>query len=320
MIFSTPSAPGGPEVLTLAQGPDPAVADRDLLIRVAAAGVNRADALQRQGHYPPPPGAPAHPGLEVSGTVVARGTAVSRWQVGDEVVALLAGGGYADLVAVHESLVLPVPEGVSLVDAGGLMEAACTVWSNFQAADARAGQTLLVHGGSGGVGSLAIQVGVAMGMRVFATAGGPARAARCEELGAQRGIDHRTEDFVEVVREAGGADVILDVIGAAYLERNLRALRTEGTLVVIGMQGGVKAELNLGAVLARRLRVIGTTLRSRPLEDKAAIVAGVGRDIWPLVPHAVRPLTHATYPLARAAEAHRALESGDVFGKVLLLP
>ncbi|WP_234998822.1 NAD(P)H-quinone oxidoreductase [Demequina sp. NBRC 110057] len=319
-MFSTPLSPGGPETLALREGADPIAGDHEVVIRVAAAGVNRADVLQRQGHYPPPPGAPAHPGLEVSGSVAALGAGVAGISEGDEVVALLAGGGYADLVAVHESLVLPVPTGLSLVEAGGLMEAACTVWSNLAAADATAGQTLLVHGGSGGVGSLAIQMGAAMGMRVFATAGGRERAGRCEELGAERGVDHREEDFVEILRAAGGADVILDVIGAAYLDRNLRALRTGGALVVIGMQGGATAELNLGRLLSSRARVIGTTLRARPLEEKAAIVAGVRRDVWPLVPDAVRPLIHATYPLAEAGQAHRALDGGDVFGKLLLIP
>ena len=291
-----------------------------MLLRVAAAGVNRADLLQAAGHYPPPTGAPAHLGLEVSGTVVAAGAAVTAHRAGDEVAALLGGGGYADTVAVHEDLALSVPEGLDLVAAGGLMEAACTVWSNLRAADAVAGHTLLVHGGSGGVGSLAIQIGAAMGMRVFATAGGAERAARCEELGAERGINHRDEDFVDVVREAGGADVILDVVGAAYLERNLAALATGGALVVIGMQKGTKAELDLGRLLAKRARVIGTTLRARPHAEKAAIVAGVARDVWPLVPGRVSPVVHGTYSLADASAAHRALAEGGVFGKLLLLP
>ncbi|WP_234985679.1 NAD(P)H-quinone oxidoreductase [Demequina sp. NBRC 110051] len=319
-MFSTLGTAAAHDDAGLAERPDPALGEHDVLIRVAAAGVNRADLLQAAGHYPPPAGAPDHLGLEVSGTVVATGAATHSHRVGDEVVALLAGGGYADTVAVHEDLVLPVPAGLGLVEAGGLMEAACTVWSNFRAADAVAGQTLLVHGGSGGVGSLAIQMGAAMGMRVFATAGGAARAARCEEFGAARGIDHREEDFVDVMREAGGADVTLDVVGAAYLSRNLAAVAPGGALVVIGMQKGAKAELDLGRLLAKRARIIGTTLRARPHAEKAAIVAGVARDVWPLVPGRVSPVVHGTYPLADASAAHSALAEGGVFGKLLLLP
>ena len=320
MIFSTLGLDGTEPRESLTDAPDPVLGEHDLLIQVAAAGVNRADLWQAAGHYPPPPGAPTHLGLEVSGTVTTIGSAVTTHAVGDRVVALLAGGGYADVVAVHEDLALPVPAGVDLVDAGGLMEAACTVWSNLQAADAAAGQTLLVHGGSGGVGSLAIQIGAAMGMRVFATAGGAERARRCEDLGAERGIDHRGEDFVEILREAEGADVILDVVGAAYLERNLTALSTGGALIVIGMQKGSRAELDLGRLLAKRARIIGTTLRARPHAEKAAVVAGVARDVWPLVPGRVSPVVHATYPLAEASAAHTALAEGGVFGKILLLP
>ncbi|WP_234986528.1 NAD(P)H-quinone oxidoreductase [Demequina sp. NBRC 110055] len=320
MIFSTLGLDDTEPRGSVADVPDPVPGEHELLIQVAAAGVNRADLLQAAGHYPPPPGAPAHLGLEVSGTVTAIGDAVTTHAVGDRVVALLAGGGYADVVVVHEDLALPVPAGVDLVEAGGLMEAACTVWSNLEAADAAAGQTLLIHGGSGGVGSLAIQIGVAMGMRVFATAGGAERARRCEDLGAERGIDHRGEDFVETLREGGGADVILDVVGAAYLERNLAALSTGGALVIIGMQKGSKGELDLGRLLAKRARVIGTTLRARPHAEKAAIVAGVARDVWPLVPGRVSPVVHATYPLAEASSAQAALAEGGVFGKILLLP
>lgn len=320
MRFSTLGLTDADPRAPLATAQDPQPRGSDILIRVAAAGVNRADLLQAAGHYPPPPGAPDHLGLEVSGTVHAVGDEVTRHRIGDRVVALLAGGGYADSVLVHEDLALPAPAGLDLVEAGGLMEAACTVWSNLQVADATAGQTLLVHGGSGGVGSLAIQIGAAMGMTVFATAGGGARARRCEGLGAARGIDHRTEDFVEVLREAGGADVILDVVGAAYLERNLAALATGGAVVVVGLQKGATAELNLGTLLTKRARIIGTTLRTRPHDEKAAIVAGVARDVWPLVPGRVSPVVHATYPLAEASAAHSALDEGGVFGKLLLIP
>ena len=317
MIIATLHGFGGPEALVPGTAPTPEPGPDEVLILVHAAGVNRADVLQRQGHYPSPPGAPAWPGLEVAGVVASVGANVTHWAPGDRVCALLPGGGYAQLVTVDAGLVLPVPTGLSMVEAAGLVEAACTVWSNFIAADARAGERLLVHGGSGGVGHVAIQLGSALGMDVWATAGSDERATRCAALGAQV-INHRDEDFVEPVKEAGGADVILDVVGAAYLERNLAALATGGRLVVIGMQGGVRAELNLGALLAKRARIIGTTLRSRPLDERRAIVAAVSENVWPLVPEQVRPLVHATYPLEQAAAAHIALESGKVFGKVVL--
>lgn len=319
MIFSTVSEFGGPEALHLEHGPDPDPAPDQVLIRVRAAGVNRADLLQREGRYPPPAGAPSWPGLEAAGEVVAVGDAVTGWHVGDQVCALLAGGGYADLVAVHEDLVLPVPAGLSWEEAGGLMEAACTVWSNLRAADARPGETLLVQGGSGGVGHLAVQMGVAAGMRVLATAGGPERVARCEELGAI-GIDHTAGAVSDAVRDLGGADVILDVLGAGALEDNLRALRPDGRLVVIGMQRGARGEIDLGRLLTLRARVIGTTLRARPHEQKAAIVRAVHTEVWPWIPRAVRPVIHASVPLEHAGDAHRLLESGEVFGKVVLTP
>ncbi|MFV0634638.1 NAD(P)H-quinone oxidoreductase [Demequina sp.] len=318
-MISTLPRFGGADVLTSADVPEPIAAAHEVVIHVHAAGVNRADILQREGHYPPPAGAPAWPGLEVSGTVVSVGGGVTQWAVGDAVCALLAGGGYAQRVCVHEDLVLPMPVGLSHEGAGGLVEAACTVWSTFDAADARAGQTLLVEGGSGGVGHIAVQLGIAMGMRVLTTARGPQRVQRCEEWGAT-GIDYAREDVMARVRAEGGADVILDVLGAGALDDHLRMLRTGGTLAVIGLQKGVRGELDLGRLLALRARIVGTTLRSRPHEDKARIVRGVRDHVWPLVPERVRPVVHATYPLERAGDAHRALESGKVFGKVVLIP
>ncbi|MCV2395981.1 zinc-binding dehydrogenase [Actinotalea sp. M2MS4P-6] len=302
--------------------PDPVPAPGHVIIDVSGAGVNRADLLQIAGHYPPPPGAPMWPGLEVSGVVSAIGPG-SRWRVGDEVVALLDGGGYATKAAVADAQVLPAPPGVPLVDAAALPEAACTVWSTLSAARLAPGEWLLVHGGSGGVGSFAVQLGKALGAHVATTAGGPERAARCAALGADLVIDHRSEDFVEVLHERvpGGVDVVLDVVGAAYLDRNLDVLAVEGRLAVIGLQQGSRAELDLGRLLSRRLTVLGTTLRSRPPEQKAEIVAQVLRHVWPLVAGGqVRPVVHDRIPLSRAYDAHRMLASGAAFGNVVLTP
>ena len=314
---------GGPEVLTVRQAPEPVAGPGQVVIAVAAAGGNHADLLQRRGHYPPPPGAPSWPGLEVSGTVVDAAPGVP-WRPGDRVVALLAGGGYAELVAADSALVLPVPRGVDLVDAAAIPEAACTVFSTLTAAGLRAGEWLLVHGGSGGVGSLAIQIGAALGCRVLTTAGGRDRARRCSALGADVVVDHRAEDFVTRAKEATdgrGVDVILDVIGAAYLSRNLDALATGGRLAVIGMQKGQRAELNLGTLLTKRATVLGTTLRSRPPAEKAAIVATVHDRVWPMIAGGqVAPVVHARIPLAEATRAHRLLEAGEVFGTLVLVP
>lgn len=317
MIITTLHEFGGPEVLVPGSAPTPSPGPHEVLIEVHAAGVNRADVLQREGHYEPPPGAPAWLGLEVAGVVTEVGADVTQWAIGDEVCALLPGGGYAQMVTVDAGLALPIPAGLSMLEAAGLVEAACTVWSNFIAADARAGERLLVHGGSGGVGHVAIQLGNALGLEVWATAGSDERVERCVELGAH-GINHRTQDFEEQLADVGGADVVLDVMGAAYLDRNIKALARGGRLVMIGMQGGVRGQLNLGAVLAKHARVMGTTLRPRPLAERRAIVAGVCENVWPLVPDRVRPIVHATFPLEQAADAHRALDSGDVFGKVVL--
>lgn len=318
---------GGPERLRTARRPDPAPGPGEVLLRVAAAGVNRADLLQRQGHYPPPPGAPDWPGLEVSGVVAGHGPGVdaTAWPLGTRVAALLAGGGYAEAVAVPVPLLLPVPDGIDLVDAAGLPEAVCTAWSNLvDAGRLRAGETLLVQGGSGGVGSVAVQLGAALGAHVVATAGGPARAAHCRDLGAGTVVDHRTEDVAEAVRAATdghGADVVLDVLGAGGLAANLASLATGGRLVVIGTQRGTRGEIDLGLLLARRASVIGTTLRARPLAEKARIVADVRAHAWPMLDDGrLRPVVHARIPLDEAAEAHRLLDSGAVFGKVLLVP
>jgi putative PIG3 family NAD(P)H quinone oxidoreductase len=313
---------GGPEVMRLAEVPEPEVAAGEVLVEVAATAVNRADVLQRQGYYPPPPGASPYLGLECSGRIVALGAEVTGWHLGDEVCALLAGGGYAERVAVPASQLLPVPEGVDLVDAAALPEAACTVWSNLvDTARIRSGETLLVHGGASGIGTFAIQLGVALGATVIVTA----RAAKHDAvraLGASTAIDYRSHDFVAVTREvtAGrGADVILDILGASYLSRNVAALADGGRLVVIGLQGGRKAELDMGALLAKRASVTATALRSRPLPQKAAIVDAVRSSVWPLVVSGlVRPVVDRRLPLAMAAEAHRVIEGGDHIGKIVL--
>ncbi|MPZ79304.1 MAG: zinc-binding dehydrogenase [Actinophytocola sp.] len=319
----TISEPGEPDVLTWTAQPDPRPAPGEVLLEVAAAAVNRADLLQRQGHYPPPKGVSEVPGLECSGTVAALGEGVTDLHVGDAVCALLAGGGYAEKVVVPAGQVLPVPSGVDLVTAASLPEVACTVWSNVVlTAGLVAGETFLVHGGAGGIGTHAIQVAKALGARVAVTAGSAARLERCAELGADVLIDYREQDFVDEVRAATdgrGADVILDNMGAKYLPRNISALARNGRLVVIGMQGGVKGELNLGALLAKCASVTATTLRHRPLEEKAAIVGEVATQLWPLVEAGtVRPIVHEVMPIERAGDAHRAMEDGGVFGKIVL--
>ncbi|MEV0650620.1 NAD(P)H-quinone oxidoreductase [Phytomonospora sp. NPDC050363] len=313
------SEPGGPEVLNWAEVPDPVVGPSDVLLRVAAAGVNRADLLQRQGHYPPPAGASSVLGLECSGTVVAVGEKVTRWAVGDEVCALLSGGGYAELVAVDEGLVLSVPSGVSLVDSGGLPEVAATVWSNvFGAARLTAGETFLVHGGGGGIGTFAIQLAVARTARVFTTARGESHA-RLRELGAEVTIDYREGDFASVVRELGGADVILDNMGASYLAPNLDALAADGRIVVIGLQGGRKGELDLGKLMAKRGTIHGAGLRARPLRQRVSIVGEVESQVWPhIADGTVAPVVEAYIPMSEAAEAHARVEKGGHVGKVLL--
>ncbi|HEY8478779.1 MAG TPA: NAD(P)H-quinone oxidoreductase [Spirillospora sp.] len=308
--------PGDPDVLEWTPVPDPEPKPGEVLIDVAASAVNRADVMQRKGFYPPPPGAPPYPGLEVSGRIAELGPDVTGLTVGDEVCALLGGGGYAEQVTVPAAQVLPVPRGVDLVEAAGLPEVACTVWSNvFMLAELREGETFLVHGGGSGIGTHAIQVAKAHGARVVTTVGSAEKAARCRELGADVTVNYREEDFVE----HGPYDVILDVIGAKYLARNVEALAVGGRLMVIGLQGGTKAELDINRLLRKRGRIHATTLRSRPPEEKAEIVAAVRENVWPLLESgAVRPVIDRRFPMADAAGAHRLLEESGHVGKILL--
>jgi putative PIG3 family NAD(P)H quinone oxidoreductase len=315
--------PGDASALVLTDVPDPQPAPGEVRIKVAAAGVNRADVMQRMGFYPPPPGASAFPGLEVSGTVDAVGDGVDGWSVGDEVCALLSGGGYAELVCVPAEQLLPVPAGVLLVDAAALPEVASTVWSNvFMTANLLPGQTFLVHGGSSGIGTMAIQLAREVGARVAVTAGSADKLGVCRRLGAEILVNYHEQDFVEELRAAtagAGADVILDNMGAKYLARNVDALAPNGRLVVIGLQGGAKAELDLGQLLRKRAAVIATSLRARPADEKATIVAAVREHVWPLVGAGrVKPVIHGRYPLARAGDAHRELEASGHIGKILL--
>jgi putative PIG3 family NAD(P)H quinone oxidoreductase len=324
----TISEPGGPEVLGWGEVPDPVCGPGEVLVDVTAAAVNRADLLQRQGHYPPPPGASDVLGLECSGVISEVGPEVTGWAVGDEVCALLSGGGYAERVAVPAGQLLPRPAGVELATAAALPEVVCTVWSNvFQLAGLRAGEVFLVHGGGSGIGTMAIQLAVRAGARVAATAGSAEKLAFCRELGAEILVNYRDEDFVEVVRQATdghGADVVLDIMGAKYLARNVDVLATGGRLVGIGMQGGTKAELDLGTLMRKRASVAATTLRSRPATGpggKAEIVAAVRHDVWPDVERGVvRPIVDRRLPMSRAGEAHALIEASDHIGKVLLLP
>lgn len=318
--------PGGPEALLWAEVPDPRPGPREVVIEVVASAVNRADLMQRQGHYPPPPGISPVPGLECSGHIAALGGDVTGWVVGQPVCALLAGGGYAEKVAVPAAQLLPVPGGVELVDAAALPEVACTVWSNVvMLAGLREGDVLLVHGGASGVGTMALQVARIRGARALCTAGSPGGLRRARELGADVAIDYRAEDFVARVREetAGhGADVILDNMGASYLRRNVEALAVGGRLVCVGLQGGRVGELDLGVLLAKRASVHATGLRARPVEGpdgKGAIVAAVTAELWPQIAAGkVRPVIDRRIPLDRAAEAHEAMEAGGHVGKILL--
>ena len=323
----TVTEPGGPEVLSWGEVPDPVCGPGEVIVDVVATAVNRADLLQRQGFYPPPPGASEILGLECSGVVSEVGADVTDWSVGDEVCALLSGGGYAERVAVPAGQLLPRPAGVELATAAALPEVVCTVWSNvFLLAGLRRGDSFLVHGGSSGIGTMAIQLAARAGARVFTTAGTAAKLDVCRELGAEVGINYRVEDFVERVREetdGGGVDVVLDNMGAKYLPRNLDALAVGGRLVSIGMQGGTKAELDLGALMRKRGSVHATTLRSRPATGpggKAEIVAAVRHDVWPDVERGVvRPIVDRRLPMSRAAEAHRVVEASEHIGKVLLI-
>jgi putative PIG3 family NAD(P)H quinone oxidoreductase len=317
------SEPGVPEVLRVTQVPTPSPGPDEVVVDVVAAGVNRADLLQRQGRYPPPVGASPVLGLECSGRIVALGEHVEGWQVGDGVAALLAGGGYAEQVVVPVGQLMPVPPRLGLVEAAALPEAVCTVWSNvMDVAGLSKGETLLVHGGGSGIGTMAIQLARLVGARTVVTCGSTRKVDACLGLGADVAVNYREQDFVIAVGEATGgrgADVVLDVIGARYLDQNLRSLATEGRLVVIGLQGGTRAELDLGRVLSRRLSLHGTTLRSRSTAAKAAIVATVVEHVWPAVEDGrVRPVVDRVLPWDEAAEAHRVLADGENIGKVLL--
>jgi putative PIG3 family NAD(P)H quinone oxidoreductase len=320
----TTTGPGDVDVLRWETVPDPVAGPGEVLLDVAASAVNRADLLQRQGFYPPPPGASEVIGLECSGTVAALGAGVERWSVGDEVCALLAGGGYAEQVAVPAGQCLPVPAGVDLVTAAGLPEVACTVWSNLvMVGRFTKGEAVLVHGGASGIGTMAIQVARALGAsQVACTVGSAEKAERCKSLGADIVVNYTEQDFVAVVREATGrgADLVLDIMGAAYLARNVDVLAADGRLVVIGLQGGTRAELDLNALLRKRATVHATSLRARPLDQKAAICAAVESGLWPLMSAGrVRPVVHATYPMDQVAEAHRTVAASEHVGKVLLI-
>jgi putative PIG3 family NAD(P)H quinone oxidoreductase len=317
--------PGEPEVLNWQEVPDPVPAPGEVVIDVAASGVNRADLMQREGFYPPPPGAPPYPGLECSGRVRAVGAAVTGWRPGDQVCALLAGGGYAEQVAVPAGQLLPVPDSVDITTAAAFPETACTVYANvFQLAGLASGELLLVHGGSSGIGTMAIQLAKAFGARVACTAGSPQKLDRCRELGADVVINYRTEDFVAAVKDAtggAGADVILDIMGASYLARNLDALATDGRLVIIGRQGGSRAEIDLGVLQAKRASLYATTLRARPAHQKAAVVAAVREHVWPLISAGqVVAVIDRELPMSQAAQAHRAMAASEHIGKILLLP
>jgi putative PIG3 family NAD(P)H quinone oxidoreductase len=317
------AAPGGPEVLRPTRRPLPVPHEGEVLIKVAAAGVNRPDIMQRQGKYPPPPGAPDLPGLEIAGEVVALGPGASGVTVGERVTALVAGGGYAAYATAPAELCLPVPEGVSMIEAAALPETFFTVWDNlFTRGGLAQGESVLIHGGTSGIGTTAIQLAAARGAQVFATAGSAEKARICERLGAVRGIDYKSEDFVEVVKQSThgkGVDVILDMIGGSYLARNLEALAIEGRLVIISSLGGARAEINLGMLMMKRLKMMGSTLRARSVAQKAEVAEAVWRHAWPLIAAGrVRPVIHATFPLAQASDAHRLMESSQHVGKIVL--
>lgn len=314
---------GGPEVLRLGEVPDPVPAADEVVIDVTATAVNRADTLQREGRYAPPPGTTDVLGLECAGTITQLGADVGTWSVGDEVCALLSGGGYAERVAVPEGQCLRVPDGLPLVDAGALPETVCTVWSNLvMVARLQPGEVVLLHGGASGIGTTAIQIAKQLGVTVVVTAGSAEKLARCLDLGADVAINYREEDFVDRLREVThghGADVVLDIMGAKYLARNVDALAVNGRLVVIGLQGGTTAELNLAVLLAKRASVTATSLRGRPKQEKAAIVEQVRRHVWPWVEAgAVRPVVDRVLPLGDAAEAHRVMAASEHVGKIVL--
>ena len=317
------SEPGDPEVLQWTEVADPRPGPGEVLVEVAAAGVNRADLMQRQGLYPPPPGAPPYPGLECSGTVAAVGDGVSGWHVGEQVCALLSGGGYAEQVAVPAGQLLAVPKGITLIEAAAFPETACTVYSNvFLTAGLLAGETLLVHGGGSGIGTMAIQLAKHAGARVAVTAGSREKLDVCRALGADITINYREEDFVDSLMAATdghGADVILDIVGAAYLARNIAALAPDGRIANIGLQQGRRAELDFGALMAKRATISSTSLRARPEEQKASVVAAVAENVWPAVEAGlIRPVIDTELPMEQAAQAHRIMADSSHTGKILL--
>ena len=323
MICVEISQPGGPEVLKLVERPDPEPGSGEVLIRVAAAGINRPDVLQRRGAYPPPPGASDLPGLEVAGTIAAAGAGVEGWRTGDAVCALVSGGGYATMCVAPAPQCLRVPAAVDLVAAAAIPETFFTVWTNvFDRGRLQVGETALFHGGTSGIGTTAIQLAKARGATIFATAGSDDKVRACETLGARRGINYRTEDFVEVIRDVTGGkgvDLILDIMGGSYLDRNLAALSVDGRLVQIGLMGGESASIDLRRVLGRRLTITGSTLRPRSVGEKGAIAAALAREVWPLLEAGtVKPIVYKTFTLADAAAAHHLMESSEHVGKIVL--
>ncbi|ESW20226.1 hypothetical protein PHAVU_006G190900 [Phaseolus vulgaris] len=319
------TTPGGPEVLQLQEVEDPQLQDNEVLIGVHATALNRADTLQRKGFHPPPKGASPYLGLECSGTVLSVGKNVSNWKIGDRVCALLAGGGYAEKVAVPAGQVLPIPQGVSLTDAASFPEVACTVWSTvFMTSRLSQGETLLIHGGSSGIGTFAIQIAKYRGARVFVTAGNEEKLGFCKSIGADVAINYKTEDFVARVKEetgGQGVDVILDCVGASYYQKNIDSLNLDGRLFIIGFQGGVTTQIDLRPLLAKRLTVQGAGLRNRSVENKALIISEVEKNVWPAIAEGkVKPVVYKSFPLAEAAEAHQLMESSEHFGKILLVP
>ncbi|WP_119272713.1 NAD(P)H-quinone oxidoreductase [Taklimakanibacter deserti] len=317
--------PGGPDVLKPQRIAVPVPKDHEILIKVEAAGVNRPDVLQRQGGYPPPPGAPSTPGLEVAGKVVAGGASARRYKEGDAVLALVPGGGYAEYCAAAEDNALPIPEGLSMSEAGGIPETFFTVWTNvFERAGLKPNETFLVHGGSSGIGTSAIMMAHHLGARVFATAGSPEKCRACEKLGAERGIDYRAEDFVQIVKDATqgkGADVILDMVGGDYVGRNLAVAAMHGRIVNIAFLKGSKVEVDLLPIMLKRLILTGSTLRPRSVAEKAEIARALEAKVWPLLAEGkIRPQIYKTFPLAEAAEAHRLMESSAHVGKIMLVP
>ncbi len=314
------SAPGGPDVLVPGPRPVPQPGAGEILVAVAAAGINRPDVMQRKGLYPPPPGASDIPGLEIAGTVAACGAGVTRWKVGDQVAALVTGGGYADYCLAHESLALPIPTGFTMAQAAAVPETFFTVWHNvFERGGLKAGETLLVHGGSSGIGTTAIQLAKAFGARVIVTAGSAEKCDACRKLGADVAVDYKTEDFVAATKQAGGANVILDMVGGDYIERNYEAAAVEGRIVQIGFQGSSRATVGFRRVMLKRLHHTGSVLRSRPVADKAAIAAAVERNVWPLLAAGkVKPVMDSSFPFADAAKAHERMEASAHIGKIVL--